>query len=237
MVLFAIVGELGSGKTLALTYLAWNNWYHKKRRIYSNYDLYGFPYTKIESVPDLDKMSQGFFAGDELWLWLDSWEGRSKKQRLISSILLKSRKRNITIAFTSQSISQISKRIRDITDFIAYPLLSTDDSYCRLEVFRGSKPMLETRIKPAIYFWTEPVIAMFNTYQEVKPLSEETKMTEVFNPVWRNPAWIRYLKEQGKSKKEIMELSKEIQQSINPEGITSEAQRRKEEEDYLLPEL
>lgn len=64
MVLFAIVGELGAGKTLALSYLAWNNWFKKGRRIFSNYDFYGFPYTKVDSIPDLEKMQSGFFAGD-----------------------------------------------------------------------------------------------------------------------------------------------------------------------------
>ncbi|MFQ6056428.1 MAG: LAGLIDADG family homing endonuclease, partial [Methanosarcinales archaeon] len=60
-----------SGKTLALTYLAWNNWYRKQRRIFANLDLFGFPFTKITSIPELDRMQEGFFAGDELWLWVD----------------------------------------------------------------------------------------------------------------------------------------------------------------------
>jgi hypothetical protein len=63
MVLFAIVGELGAGKTLALTYLAWTNWYKKGRKIYSNYNLYGIPFTKVKSMPDLENMQKGFFAG------------------------------------------------------------------------------------------------------------------------------------------------------------------------------
>jgi hypothetical protein len=71
IVLFCIVGELGCGKTLALTYLAWNNWSKRGKRIFSNYNLYGFPFTKINSIPDLDLMKEGFFAGDELWLWVD----------------------------------------------------------------------------------------------------------------------------------------------------------------------
>jgi hypothetical protein len=60
----AICGELGSGKTLALTFLAWHNWFKKKRIIYANYKLYGIPFYYINSIPDLDKMKEGFFAGE-----------------------------------------------------------------------------------------------------------------------------------------------------------------------------
>jgi len=65
MVLMAIVGNLGAGKTLALTYLAWRNM-GKGLKIYSNYNL-KFPYIPIKNVNDVLGMSEGFFAGDELW--------------------------------------------------------------------------------------------------------------------------------------------------------------------------
>ena len=65
MVLMGIVGSLGSGKTLALTYLAWRNWHLKGRRIFSNYNLYGFPFTKVDAIPSIERMQNGFFAGDE----------------------------------------------------------------------------------------------------------------------------------------------------------------------------
>lgn len=77
MVLMCIVGELGSGKTLTLTYLAWKNFYKKGRDVYSNYNLYDIPHTKVQSLNDLEKMRDGFFAGDELWLWLDCLEPSS----------------------------------------------------------------------------------------------------------------------------------------------------------------
>ncbi|MFQ6054822.1 MAG: hypothetical protein ACE5KE_00235 [Methanosarcinales archaeon] len=219
MVLFAIVGELGSGKTLALTYLAWLNWYKKKRKIFSNYSFYGFPYTPIKNVTDLDSMKSGFFAGDELWLWVDSRTSKKERNRFVASILLKSRKRDITIAYTSQAISQIDKRIRQITDFIAYPLMSVDNRFCRIEVFRGPRPAISTRIKPPIYFVTEPVYAMFNTYEEVNIIEEESKKLhkEVTIPITKNPAWIRYLKEIGV--KNIERYSKRIYNAINGIGM------------------
>lgn len=221
MVLFSIVGELGSGKTLALTYLAWSNWFKKKKRIFSNYTLYGIPFTPVKTLPSLDKMKEGFFAGDELWLWVDSRATKNEKNRLVSSILLKSRKRGITIAYTTQSIHQVEKRIRDVTDFIGYPLMSIDNSWCRLEIFRGPKASIATRINPPVYFLCEPVYAMFNTYEEVQSIENaEDNCEEVFYPIIANPAWIKYLSEKGiKESEKVKKICEQIEKQINPEGI------------------
>lgn len=234
MVLFCIVGELGAGKTLALAYLGWNNWFKKGRRLFSNFSFYGFPHTKITAIPDLEKMQSGFFAGDELWTWLDSWEGKSEKQRLISNILLKSRKRDITIAYTTQTMQQITKRIRDITDFIAYPVISMDGTYCRMEIFRGPKVSPATRINPARYFNIEPVIAMYNTYEEIKPVETEGEFEERFFHMEDNVAWHRYCREalQLKDEQKIRTRARSIESSINPWGYKSEEDRKDKAEDY-----
>lgn len=55
--------SLGSGKTLSLTYLAYRNLV-KGLKIYSNYHL-GFPFEYVSNVKQLNKMQEGFFAGDE----------------------------------------------------------------------------------------------------------------------------------------------------------------------------
>jgi len=77
MVLIAITGELGVGKTLTLAFLCWNNWYYKKREIYTNFTLYGIPHIKITRLHDFFKLipikateeeilsgKEKFFAGD-----------------------------------------------------------------------------------------------------------------------------------------------------------------------------
>jgi hypothetical protein len=79
MVLIAVIGELGVGKTLGLTYLSWNNYYYKRRNICANYNLYGIPFTPVRTLEDLQKMipsktatveelltqKEIFFAADE----------------------------------------------------------------------------------------------------------------------------------------------------------------------------
>lgn len=221
--LFAIVGELGAGKTLALSYLAWTNWLKKERKVFANYNFYGFPFCQIKTLPSLDKMKEGFFAGDELWLWLDSRTTKDERNMIVSSILLKSRKRGITIAYTTQSLHQVEKRIRDVTDFIAYPMMSVDNSWCRLEIFRGPKPSIATRINPPLYFMCEPVYAIYNTYEEVQQVTsgnDESDPTEIMFPIMANPAWIKYLSERGiKGSDKVKKICESIEKNINPHGI------------------
>jgi len=232
VVLFAIVGELGAGKTLGLSYLAWSNWYNKKRKIFSNYNFYGFPYTHVETLPSLEEMKDGFFAGDELWLWLDSRSSRKEKQKIIASILLKSRKRGITIAYTTQSIHQVEKRVRDITDFIAYPMMNLDNSWCRLEIFRGPKPSMATRIKPPIYFHTAPIYGVYNTYEEIRQIPDEeglstkAKLVEQFNALHENPALMKHLiKDKGmKTPKQVQAYCNKLMKDINPKFLMETAE-------------
>lgn len=228
MVLFCLVGELGAGKTLGLTFLTWNNWFKKGRRIFSNYNLYGIPFTKVKSIPDLDSMSSGFFSGDELWTWLNSWEGKSEKNQLISSILLKSRKRDITIAYSTQTLQQVTKRIRDVTDFTAYPILSPDGTWCRMNIFRGTRLLPAMLMPPARYFNVESVIAMYNTYEEIKPIELNGVSKEMYMPIRENPAYITYCKQELKikSEKEIIKRANMIEKLVNPYGFTSEKQRK-----------
>jgi len=228
MSLFVIVGELGSGKTLTMTYLAWSNWLRRKRRVYSNYTLYGFPFTRIRTIRDLEEMKEGVVVFDELWISLSSWS-RNKTVELISSILLKSRKRGLTLIFTSQTLGQINKRIREVLDFIAYPILGPNNEYCKVEVFRGPRPSLATRLRAPIYFDTEPMYAVYDTYEEVKPFepSDELTAQEEFHPIIENKGWLRYLKRQKGIKKwdDVLKYSAKIMKKINPDGITSESQR------------
>lgn len=233
MVLFAIEGELGAGKTISLTYLAWYNWFTKGRKIYANYDLYGIPFIKINSVPSIDKMSDGFVAFDEMWLWVDSYASKDKKTKLISDILLKSRKRFLTLCFTTQDMMQVARRVRKICDFSAYPNLNPDGSYCKIRTFKGfdSMPIHKKRpVSTPIYFPTEYFYAMYDTTEEVKPVEEDPNkiiFKEVFNPIHENPAWLLYLEREKNitSKIKIMKETNRIIKEINPKNIRSEKER------------
>jgi hypothetical protein len=169
MVLICFEGELGAGKTASLTYFALRN-YQKHRKIYANYHL-NFPYTAVTSIEQIEDMREGFFAGDELWLWLDSRSSGSQKNKAISAILLKSRKRGIQIGYTTQNFHQMDRRIRHITDFIATPTLNKHETKCSILVW--SHPAM--RLVKVYKFKTHEIFPLFDTNEEIKELPKIKK--------------------------------------------------------------
>jgi len=161
---------LGSGKTLALTYLAYINNVKKNKTIYSNYNLYGIPHYIVDNLLKLEKMKVGVFVADEFWLWLDRFSGATKS-KLVSDILLKSRKRGLHYYFTSQTMNQIPPKVRKVIDYVAYPIMNPSETICKLLIFQGSNPSQSSILK-TLYFYTRPIYRMYSSIEEVAPLSE-----------------------------------------------------------------
>jgi hypothetical protein len=174
MVLFGIVGELGAGKTLSLTFLAWKNWFYRRKTIYSNYHLYKIPYIYIDTVEKLDAMREGFAVLDEFWLWIDSRTTRSNKNKIVADILLKSRKRGLTWCFTAQLLDLLDKRVRKVMDFTAYPILNTAETICKVSIFRTGYPKAANYLK-TFYFKTQIVFDLYNHREEIEQLEMETE--------------------------------------------------------------
>ena len=214
MVLIAITGELGIGKTLTLAYLAWNNWYFKKRKIFTNFTLYGIPHVRIVKLDDFFKMipeketeeeilkgQEKAFFGDELWRWASARMiglGARERNEMINRILLASRKANTHIYYTCQLFSLIDKNIRQITDLLMKPMLSADHSYCKVLVYGIIEGKLLQPLQP-FYFNTEPIYAIYNTYERVADLvvdsEDESEPQEVLIPIEKNPAWKKYCRD------------------------------------------
>lgn len=168
MPLGAILGELGAGKTLTLTWMGFRN-FQKGRKIYSNYGL-AFEYEPVNSTEDIGNMFQGMFLGDELWLWLDSRESKQKVNKIRSGILLKSRKRDLDILYTAQDFSQIDKRIRRVTDYIIIPQLMRNNQWCI--VYYHSRLSYMTRQAPLriMRFYCPQIWKMYDTREEINPI-------------------------------------------------------------------
>lgn len=175
MVLFGIIGELGSGKTATLTYLLFKKWFTKGERIFSNYHLFKMPYMFVGSVATFESIREGNFGGDELWLNLDASSHKWAKV-MIANILSRSRKRSLTIYYTTQLLSSIDPRVRKITDFIAYPLLNVRETVCKVIIFRGGKIMSGSYMR-TVYFETKHIFHCFDTNEEVVPWEEEADVS------------------------------------------------------------
>src|SRR5688572_27043115 len=113
MALWALVGKMGGGKTLTMTYFLAILYAELKLRVMTNYKL-NFPKRDNGYVPELidmnlmldpknTQMMNCAIGLDEFWLWMDSRNSSSKVNKAISHILLQSRKRNVEIFITAQS--------------------------------------------------------------------------------------------------------------------------------------
>jgi len=127
------------------------------------------PYIPVTSPEQIESMQDGFFAGDELWTWADARVSGSKKNKFITPILAKSRKRGIHIGYTVQAFRQIDVRIRNITDFICMAKLNESESLCRLFVYTQPSMQLQRVFK----FRTAPVFDLYDTKEEVSSLNIE----------------------------------------------------------------
>lgn len=146
-----------------MTYLAARN-YMKGRQIFSNYNL-NFPHQLVNTPEEIVDMKEGMFCGDELWTWADSRMSGSKKNKFLTYILSKSRKRGINISYTVQYFKQIDIRIRAVTDFIAVPRLNDKETICKLFIYDQSG-MLHKTFK----FRTAPIFQLYDTKEEVQEL-------------------------------------------------------------------
>jgi hypothetical protein len=210
--LVAILGNLGKGKTLTLTYLGWNNFFIRRKRIYSNYDLYGIPFTKITTIGSLEALmplenenvlnkQEVVFLGDELWRWCSArtiGKGAKAMKDLIDRILLGSRKAFVTVIYTTQNLAQVDPWVRRTTDLFIYPILYNGI----LNIYFLSNPVSNPTLEQLYKYSTdkplrvlaEPFYAMFNTYERVPPLQDgyDDMVERVIN-IRKNPALQRYI--------------------------------------------
>jgi hypothetical protein len=174
MTIIGIVGPCGCGKTLFMTYVAAKAYDLALRQnqflnIFANYHLKaGWQFCYIGSVEELDKIRNGWFLGDELWLWLDSRCSMKKINKTQSKIIAKGRKRNIEIYYTTQDLGQIDVRIRRNTDLFIYPRLNKQETICRARVEDKHGKLVKS-----IKFYTRQVFPLYDTDEEVVELDED----------------------------------------------------------------
>ncbi len=112
--LVAIIGAMGSGKTILMVYLATKS----KREVYSNFKIHipNYKPLKITDLLDLKNNIDVFI--DEGYTWLESRTSGSALNRYLSYIVLQARKRLIDIIISAQMFSSIDVRFREQCDVI-----------------------------------------------------------------------------------------------------------------------
>lgn len=115
--LVSTTGYLGTGKTLFLTWMAWNS----RQPVYANYSLDLDNAEKI-GVKDLNNLDKGLVLIDEAYLWLDSRLSSSEMNRYLSKIIFQSRKRGFNMILSSQIQGAIDLRYRYLQDYRVHAL-------------------------------------------------------------------------------------------------------------------
>lgn len=116
--LAGVMGKMGGGKTRFMTIMGIYMHTMTGAPIYANYSLFGVPYTRISSLKELWQINSGIVLLDEIWLSMDArmWKDNVAITRFINQ----TRKKKITLFFTTQHIKQVELRTRNATDILVF---------------------------------------------------------------------------------------------------------------------
>lgn len=115
-----IFGLQGSGKTMLMTFFGRQE-HLKGRTVYSNYHLKNIPYEPISTLEDIDKIRDGVFLADELWLWLFNRCSMTKLNQELMKLVMLNRKRDLDIYYTAQLSRTVDVLLREVTNYWLYP--------------------------------------------------------------------------------------------------------------------
>lgn len=182
MVLFAVFGDLGSGKTSTGVYLVYKNWVEKEMKVFSNLPLFYIPYGHITSLGQMYQVRDGVLLLDEMWTFCDARLSTKQINRFVADIARRSRKRHVTYMYTAQLPDQVDKRIRKITDFSAWPFFNSTETMCKVMVFRACKK------KPALFlkvlrYYTYNVFLLYDTDGDIldmDPNMDESRLIKFY---------------------------------------------------------
>jgi hypothetical protein len=167
----AIVGNKGSGKTLFLTFIAEHAHYMENRKVFSNFDLTEIPYERFDyqMLAELpEHIENAVILMDETQMGADAYEFLSKQSKGITKLATQLRKRKLDLYMTTQRFSFISKRLRDLTDFIFAMEVLRDQNQqiirgmARVEIYDRNDPFREIPMKD-FTFDGRPFFNHYNT--------------------------------------------------------------------------
>lgn len=116
----AIIGDLGAGKTLFLTYLA-DRYYKEGLNVFANYELLKTPYTPLDfkELATFPKhVKNGVLLMDEGHIDGDAYNFLRKGVRDMGKFITQIRKRKLILFFTTQDFASIFIRLRELTNYI-----------------------------------------------------------------------------------------------------------------------
>lgn len=171
--ILGILGLQGWGKTALTTffgYLAYLSGY----KIFSNFPL-SFDHTYIDTIKDAQNVRNGYLLFDEFWRWVHARTSQSNINKLMMSICLLNRKRNVSIIYNTQLPRTIDVILRDVTNYRYLP---------HMEFHKDGKRYVHYIMRDLLdresneMFCSMPIDELgklFNTRYEVKDIGTENK--------------------------------------------------------------
>lgn len=155
-----IIGQLGQGKTLFLTYLAL---LHLKQgeKVFSNYSIKGVTTKRIDQLLDLQNIYTGFVALDDIVPWLDCRQ--SMKSTIATWCFNKTRKRGLKIFYTCQVLGSVDYRLSALTNFFYFSQQIRFPTFTILKVNPAG-----SSLKRYTYTYSKNVYESYNTLEEVE---------------------------------------------------------------------
>lgn len=135
MAITGFIGDIGGGKTASMVREAYIKHIQEDKKIISNMRLnFNHQYITLDNfmsmIDNKENLTDCILLLDELHIWLDSRTSMSKRNRVVSYLLLQSRKLSIDIFYTTQYITQVDVRVRNLTNTLVecYTDVSPEDS-------------------------------------------------------------------------------------------------------------
>jgi len=172
--LIAVIGGFGSGKSLFLAILGYKLSKLPNYDVYANFHIKGVKYlTPKELIQINPKSKKAVILLDEAYSWLDSRVSASKVNRILSWVVLQSRKRNMDIFYSAQSATTVDLRLRDRTDITIFcraegdPLRPSGFTYI-MEWINGLRIFRKAMFLP--YSKARKYFNIYDTREIVKPI-------------------------------------------------------------------
>lgn len=169
--LCAVLGDLGSGKTLFLVYLAYKN---RNIPVFANFkiDLPNVRYIEPLDLLELN-INRGLVLIDEAYVWIESRMGNRYLNEFMSYIFFQSRKRGLDFVLTAQLFRTLDVRFRELCDFF---LIASKGEKGFNYVYVDKSLRRKSFMLP-LDFAQKKLFSIYDTYEIIMPFNlEEMKI-------------------------------------------------------------
>jgi len=177
--IIGICGLQGTGKTMLMSKLGQIAHEKSGSKIYANYHL-AYDYIPISSLNDMNKMRDGIFLADELWLWLFSRSSMSKLNQELSKLIMLNRKRRLSIIYTAQLYRTVDILLRRVTNFTIIPNIvkigELENEYEYTIKFKAHNEIGQFLKNGIIRSNLKEMGSQYNTLEEIKNLGDKTPL-------------------------------------------------------------